>query len=188
MLSAIKENDIKTVRKLVREGVDVNACEVDEDCPYYSKRAKPHLVHAALYGQLEILKVLVDAGADIHVTDYVGSTLLMDWVLDEENRGEGITYIVALGLDPDRQDDYGSTALSDVLDDVCFKLLLTLKSPVKLAKMKRIAAVVEAAMENASGWVHPAQIIAEFCVWPCCDPTIKNNRGEYLDPFSIDLN
>jgi len=188
MLSAIKENDIKTVRKLVSEGVDVNACEVDEDCRC-SERAKPHLFHAATYGQLEIMKVLVDAGADIHVTDYQGSTLLHEWVLDEKKiRGEGITYIVALGVDPDRQDNYGSTAISEVIDDVCFKLLLTLKSPVKLAKMKRIAAVVEAAMENASGWVHPAQIIAEFCVWPCCDPTIKNNRGEYLDPFSIDLN
>merc|ERR1719317_1737859 len=183
MLSAIKENDIKTVRKLVSEGVDVNACEVDEDCRW--SKEKPHLLHAAKYGQLEIMKVLVDAGADIHVTDSEGFTLLRHWLLfHEENGREGITYIVALGVDPDRQGTYGTTVISEVDDEVCFKLLLTLKSPVKLAKMKRIAAVVEAAMEDASGWVHPAQIIAEFCVWPCVDPTIRNNRGECVDPDS----
>jgi RNA polymerase sigma factor (sigma-70 family) len=64
---AITCNDIEWVKKLLKEGVDVNSRDEEGQTP---------LFYAARYGDLDILDVLLKRGADLKITSKSGSTVL----------------------------------------------------------------------------------------------------------------
>ena len=61
---SISKNDIETVKKLIKMGVSVNK---------FSGGKSP-LMYAARYNRVEIIKLLVDKGADIKAVDKHGSS------------------------------------------------------------------------------------------------------------------
>jgi ankyrin repeat protein len=65
---AAADDDLDAVRRLVADGVNVNA-----GCP----AGLPPLVHAAGRGHLAIVRALSDAGADVNARDASGMTPLM---------------------------------------------------------------------------------------------------------------
>ena len=64
---SISKNDIETVKKLIRMGENVNK---------FSGGKSP-LMYAARYNRVEIIKLLVEKGADIKRTDKRGATALV---------------------------------------------------------------------------------------------------------------
>lgn len=65
MFEAIRKGDIKTVEKMLDSGFDVNATNADKMTPLHI---------AAIIGNLDIVKLLVNRGADVNAQDYVGYT------------------------------------------------------------------------------------------------------------------
>lgn len=64
---SISKNDIETVKKLIKMGVSVNK---------FSEGKSP-LMYAARYNRVEIIKLLVEKGADVKAKDKHGSTALV---------------------------------------------------------------------------------------------------------------
>jgi len=64
---SISKNDIDTVKKLIKMGVDVNK---------FSGGKSP-LMYAARYNRIELIKLLVKKGADFKIKDEHGDTALV---------------------------------------------------------------------------------------------------------------
>jgi len=64
---SISKNDIDTVKKLIKMGVNVNK---------FSGGKSP-LMYAARYNRVEIIKLLVEEGADIKAKDKHGATAIV---------------------------------------------------------------------------------------------------------------
>ena len=62
-LTAVSKGDLQQVRKMIDEGIDVNARWWTGDSALWE---------AATRGQTEIVKLLIDAGADVNITNIVG--------------------------------------------------------------------------------------------------------------------
>jgi uncharacterized protein len=60
--------DVESVKRLVREGADVNA---------HNKRGLTTLMGAAVRGDPEIIKALIDLGAEVNMKDLIGQTALI---------------------------------------------------------------------------------------------------------------
>lgn len=100
--AAINAGDADKVRQLIREGVDVNATLTDGWRP---------LTLAAYHNELEIAKILIEAGADVNSGlglwhPFQGSTPLL-YAL--KNR-EFVELLLASGADVNARDYYGRTA------------------------------------------------------------------------------
>ncbi len=68
LLSAIKSNDLPKIRILLDSGQDVNG-ELDDE-----KRSA--LLLGSFYGDPELIKLLIEKGADVNATDKYGRTAL----------------------------------------------------------------------------------------------------------------
>jgi hypothetical protein len=60
LMQAVNNNDIDRVQKLIHQGINVNELDANQDAP---------LVMAAYKGYTEIVKLLLEAGADTAVLD-----------------------------------------------------------------------------------------------------------------------
>ena len=60
LFKAIKETNLSSVNKLIEQGADINATNIDEKTPLHI---------AAFELNLEIVKVLINAGADVNAKD-----------------------------------------------------------------------------------------------------------------------
>lgn len=60
---AIKNNDVKKVKEIINSGFDVNSTNKIGDTP---------IIMATLFGTSEIVKILLDAGADPHTKSGTG--------------------------------------------------------------------------------------------------------------------
>lgn len=94
LMHAINHNDLSQVRRLIAEGIDVNALDANGDAP---------LVMAAYRGNPEIVRLLLEAGADVtavdpgmratalHAAAYAGNTevakLLVQFKVDIDKQG-----------------------------------------------------------------------------------------------------
>src|SRR5438270_7959757 len=74
------------------------------------KYGKTALMEACRFGQLESVKLLVEAGADVNASDKEGTTVLMSGCRGESNR-EIVEYLITQGADVNRRDAYGCTPL-----------------------------------------------------------------------------
>ncbi len=106
LMKAINNNDLQTVQNLIQNGADVNELDANQDAP---------LVIAAYKGYTEIVKDLLEAGADVtavdpemkatalHAAAYAGKT-------------EAAKILIAYKIDIDKQGPFnGYTALHDAV-------------------------------------------------------------------------
>ena len=151
LMKAVTSNDAAKVRELINGGVDVDELDANEDSP---------LIMAAYKGHTEIVKLLLEAGADVAALD-PGMKATALHAAAYAGRTEAARLLVEHKIDIDRQGPYnGYTALHDAIwqnnVDTARVLIdaganLTIKSkegetPLAMAKSKgrkEIAAMIE---------------------------------------------
>ncbi|NKB66708.1 MAG: ankyrin repeat domain-containing protein [Candidatus Latescibacteria bacterium] len=99
ILSASFKGDIETVRKLLKKNPElVNAKNSEGGTP----------LMLATFGHMEIIKLLLEYGADIHAVSQDGTALhLATW----EQQQEIVQFLLDQGLDPNSTSASGETAL-----------------------------------------------------------------------------
>ena len=106
IMKAINNNDIDTLHTLIQQGVNVNELDANQDAP---------LVIAAYKGYTEIVKILLEAGADVTAVD-PGMKATALHAAAYAGRTEAAKLLVAYKIDIDKQGPYnGYTALHDAI-------------------------------------------------------------------------
>jgi hypothetical protein len=138
LVKAVWEQDLNEVRKLLAQGVDVNA--VDEGVYTTALGA------AVANGKLEFVRALLDAGADPNVRNQSGRTALMN--LDEDATDEVVRALVAAGADVSIKDTEGNTVLhtaAAVAKSEVLRALLDAGASVNARTRQGQTALIEAA-------------------------------------------
>lgn len=109
-IEAIENLDIDAVRSLIADGVDVNCLDEEGDSG---------LGLAAAEGNLDMVQLLIGAGANVH---HIGSEgfSIMHWVAYNHDDKDVWKLIGGLGLDINARDDEGVTPLGHALLDKNF--------------------------------------------------------------------
>ncbi len=106
LMKAIESNDATAVRELIAQGANVDELESNGDAP---------LVMAAYLGHAEIVRLLLEAGADVKAVD-PGMKATALHAAAYAGRTEAAKLLVAGGVEIDRQGPYnGYTALHDAI-------------------------------------------------------------------------
>lgn len=102
---AMMEERYDDAKKLIEEGVDVN-------CKVFTTEATP-IYYASITNKLELVKILIDKGADVNSTLIDGYTILHSFSTNEhwELYKNIINFLLENGLDINKQDNFGQTAL-----------------------------------------------------------------------------
>jgi ankyrin repeat protein len=100
LLAGIRQKDIEAVRRIVADGIDLNPISGLHDVN------KP-LAYAAAYGNLEIVKLLIKAGADLNGQVAYGDVALIK--ADEHGNVEILEYLIEQGADVNLPNLYGMT-------------------------------------------------------------------------------
>ena len=105
-MKAVKANDRKRVQDLIEQGADVNALEKNGDAL---------LVMAAYEGHSEIVRLLLEAGADIAAVD-PGMKATALHAASYAGRTEAAKVLIEFHIDINKQGPYnGYTALHDAI-------------------------------------------------------------------------
>lgn len=106
LMKAINKNDSAKVKELIRQGADVNELEANGDAP---------LVMAAYKGYNEIVRVLLEAGADVEAVDPSMKATALH-AAAYAGRAEAAQLLVDFHIDINKQGPYnGYTALHDAI-------------------------------------------------------------------------
>jgi len=108
LVSYIKQNNIEGVRKLLQEGVDPNQL-----VPTNTGAVLP-LFESVKSGNLNIVNLLLDKGADINIRNSVGYTALHAAI--HRDNGPLIKLLLDRGIDPNIPGHKGENSLSFALD------------------------------------------------------------------------
>lgn len=104
---AARHGDPEKLRRQLKRGVPVDhAVTTGQD----EIRGTTPLMWAARAGQLEAIRLLLDRGADVNVTDANGKSALM-WAASYD-RAKAIRLLAEAGAELDGRDRYGRTALA----------------------------------------------------------------------------
>jgi ankyrin repeat protein len=106
LMKAVQNNDAARVKKLIAQGVNINELDQGGDAP---------LIIAAYNGYSEIVRLLLEAGADVTVVD-PGMKATALHAAAYAGRTEAAKLLVQYGIDIDKQGPYnGYTALHDAI-------------------------------------------------------------------------
>jgi ankyrin repeat protein len=106
VMRAVRHNDAATIDKLIAGGADVNELDPNGDAP---------LVMAAYLGHAEIVRKLLDAGADLTAVD-PGMRATALHAAAYAGRTEAARILIERGIDIDKQGPVnGYTALHDAI-------------------------------------------------------------------------
>ncbi len=75
LMAAVAAEDAASVRRLVRQGVDVNAVTTPDDPGFILGGGRSALMWAAYRGHTDILRQLLQSGADVNRESYLGTPL-----------------------------------------------------------------------------------------------------------------
>ena len=106
LMKAVRHNDASALDKLIAGGADVNELDPNGDAP---------LVMAAYLGHAEIVRKLLDAGADLRAVD-PGMRATALQAAAYAGRTEAARILIERGIDIDKQGPVnGYTALHDAI-------------------------------------------------------------------------
>lgn len=106
LMTAVNNNDGSAVKKLIAQGVNVSELDSNQDAP---------LVMAAYKGYSEIVRLLLEAGADVTAVD-PGMKATALHAAAYAGRTEAAKLLVQHKIDIDKQGPYnGYTALHDAI-------------------------------------------------------------------------
>ena len=193
IFEAAKSGSVEDVKYFVETlGIDVNAKNEDGWTPLH--------IAAYSHNSLEMLQLLVAQGADAHVINNKGETLLhtvagRGGVLEDYSfqdvKIEFLKYLVSLGIDVNVKDEEGETLLHHaVLHDSDVEVLRYLVSQGADAKAK-----------TKKGWTllhsvaayEPSEEILKYIVSQCIEGYTNNEDGENplcrkkLDKYKIEI-
>jgi len=101
---AFREDDLELCMKLISEGADINEQEFIDGRPL-----RTALNEASKRGNDDIVKILIQAGADLELRDYLGETALMKAAWREHD--STVSLLIEAGADINAEDITGSTAI-----------------------------------------------------------------------------
>lgn len=104
LMIACEEENIDAVSFLLEKGADVNAKQYFQNC-----QGVTALLKAAAGGYTEIVKILLENGADVYAKTGAGNTALMK--ASEGGYIEAVSMLVEMGADVNAKDNWGMTAL-----------------------------------------------------------------------------
>jgi ankyrin repeat protein len=99
---AAADGDTDVLRRLIAQGGDVNAADLDRETPLHC---------AARWGRTPAVEVLLQAGAEVNARTVYGATPLHLAV--RESQIEVVSMLLARGADASARDAFGCTALHD---------------------------------------------------------------------------
>ncbi|MGJ5641390.1 ankyrin repeat domain-containing protein [Formosa sp. S-31] len=113
IFKAIKKDDLKTIKTLISEGLDINekAKFTIDDAP---KGATP-ILYAAQLGRDDVLEVLLNAGANPRIVDWIMKSTVLH-KSGYNGHAQNIKMLIDAGAELDAQGPYnGYTALHDAV-------------------------------------------------------------------------
>jgi len=106
LMKAVKNNEVALVRELIKQGVNINELDTNQDAP---------LIMAAYKGYTGIVKLLLEAGADVAVVD-PGMKATALHAAAYAGNAEAAKLLLEYKIDIDKQGPYnGYTALHDAV-------------------------------------------------------------------------
>lgn len=106
IVRAVRKNNINQVKELIQQGYDINKPDVNGDTA---------LILAAYEGKTDVLKLLLEAGADVTVLD-PGMKATALHAAAYAGRTESAKLLIEYKIDIDKQGPYnGYTALHDAI-------------------------------------------------------------------------
>jgi uncharacterized protein len=106
LMKAVQHNDAAAVKRLIAEGVNVSEPDANDDAP---------LVIAAYKGYTEVVRLLLEAGADVTAVD-PGMKATALHAAAYAGRTEAAKLLIEYGIDIDKQGPKnGYTALHDAI-------------------------------------------------------------------------
>lgn len=105
---SIRSNDVYSVKSRVESGEDVNALSLDLINGHYWKTTP--LISASITGNVEIIRVLLEAGADVNGIDEWGNSALM--AAAEFEHDDAARLLIGYGADVDAIKKDMTTALA----------------------------------------------------------------------------
>ncbi|XP_068755250.1 uncharacterized protein [Montipora capricornis] len=164
LLLAVKLNKVSEISRLVALGVNVNS-RID-------KNGKTALHYAAYKGQFSSVKALVEAGADLDVTDENGVTPLHRAVI--EGHSDIVRILLEALCSTDKKDENGNTALHEAAWNgysKCVELLVKARCNVNLHNRTGYTSLHLAAQNCHCNTV-------EALLRGGANPLAKNNYGD----------
>lgn len=154
--TAAEYGNTSTVAYLINNGADINAVPEYEDCPKDSSA----LMKAAHSGYLDIVKLLVENGADLEYQNETADNVTV--IISAAKRGSLhiLEYLIKEGANINYQDKNGETALmaavnSDYIDNV--KLLVKYKADKNLRNNDGCTALDIAKSKNSKAMINILQ-------------------------------
>lgn len=86
---AVKKNDVETARRMIAAGADVNAA--------YDEYENRSLLDVSYQGNLDLVKMLVEAGADVNLSDGSGVVPLVRAIVSWHETDEVVKYLIECG-------------------------------------------------------------------------------------------
>ena len=169
----IYKDDIQSVKNYIDSGYDLNIKEDEYDCT--------PLIYATKYKRVEIIKLLLNAGADTNIQNNVGDTALIIAAYDNI---EIVKLLLSVGADINKQNKYGNTALIRVVsnnnNNEITELLLYAGSDIDKQNDEGETALICAAYNNNKENI-------ELLLNYHADEFILNNYGgSFYDYLNID--
>jgi ankyrin repeat protein len=156
LMNAVNKNNVSLVKQLIADGANVNELDSNQDAP---------LVMAAYKGFNEIVKLLLEAGADVRAVD-PGMKATALHAAAYAGRTEAARLLIEHHIDINKQGPYnGYTALHDAIwqDNIdIVKLLLAAnadltllsndeKSPLDFARSKNRKEIIALILAKTAG-------------------------------------
>jgi uncharacterized protein len=98
---AVAEDDIESLERLLREGIDVNAAKGEYKTTI--------LMEAAVRGNMGVMRLLLEKGSNVNMADQDGWTALMGATV--QGRLEPVKLLLEHGADVNAKNHNGETAL-----------------------------------------------------------------------------
>lgn len=148
LYDAVERGDINTVKELIAEGAKTDVKE-----GVYAQTA---LHAAARNGRSDIIRILLDAGADVNSRDYWGDTALE--YAAYKGSIESVKLLLDNGADVNSKDNHGKTPLIAAAEGYhtdIIKLLIDKGAHLEVA-------IAWTESKNPENWGGPAKLLAKF--------------------------